>query len=232
MSKNIVILTGAGVSQESGIATFRDQNGLWENHRVEEVASPLGFARNPELVHRFYNLRRRQLREVKPNAGHEALALLERKWPGKVLLVTQNVDDLHERAGSKNILHMHGELNKARCASCEWLSVWEEDLHTELPCPSCHKKGALRPHIVWFGEVPLFMDEIVQALEDCNLFLSVGTSGRVYPAAGFVQMVPRVARKIEINANETEISSAFLERRIGASGVELPKLVSELLHAN
>lgn len=230
MARNLVILTGAGISQESGIKTFRDQNGLWENHRLEDVACPEAFARDPALVHEFYNLRRRQLREVAPNAAHRALAELEMRWAGNFLLVSQNVDDLHARAGSQKILPMHGELRKARCASCESPAVaWEEDLSTVNSCGACGRAGGMRPHIVWFGEVPLFLDEIYAALDEADLFVSIGTSGNVYPAAGFVRMLRPRARAIELNAAGTEISAAFREHRRGPASETVPALVAELL---
>lgn len=226
---NLVILTGAGISQESGISTFRDQNGLWENHRIEEVASPEGFARNPALVHHFYNLRRQQLKSVEPNPAHYALARLEREWQGDFLLVTQNVDDLHARAGSRKMVAMHGELRKARCAACGEAVVWEADLGREHACTPCGKTGAMRPHIVWFGEVPFFLDEIYRHISRADLFVSIGTSGNVYPAAGFVRMLPHGARRIEVNAAGTEISHNFDEHRRGPAGVLIPELVAELL---
>src|SRR5688572_11753045 len=186
---SIVVLTGAGISAESGIKTFRDNNGLWENHRVEDVCTPEAFTRNPELVQQFYNARRRQLvAEAKPNPAHAALADFERNFGGDFILITQNVDDLHERAGSRNLRHMHGELLKARCSKTQIVVPWTANITADTPCPCCSKTGLLRPHIVWFGEMPLFMDEIEAALSRCDLFVSIGTSGQVYPAAGFVQM--------------------------------------------
>ncbi len=225
----IVVLTGAGVSAESGLRTFRDQNGLWEEHRVEDVATPEGFARNPALVDRFYNDRRAQLHRAQPNAAHRALAQLEQGWQGPFLLVTQNVDDLHERAGSKNLLHMHGELLKARCLLTDEVYEWREPITRSTPCPCCRTAGNLRPHIVWFGEMPMHMDQIVAALADCALFISVGTSGQVYPAAGFVQMTQSDCRRVEVNPAGTSISHAFGEHRVGPAGEQLPKLVVELL---
>jgi NAD-dependent deacetylase len=227
----IVILTGAGISAESGIKTFRDQNGLWENHRVEDVASPEGFARNPALVQEFYNARRAQLLspEVQPNPAHHALAELERSWNGEFLLVTQNVDDLHERAGSRRLVHMHGELLKARCEGSGQIFAWREALSGSTSCPCCDKKGRLRPHIVWFGELPLELERIYGALEECELFIAIGTSGQVYPAAGFVSQVPADARRIELNAEASAMSQAFHERILGQAGVEVPKLVEKLL---
>jgi len=181
----IVILTGAGISAESGISTFRDAGGLWENHPIEEVATPEGFARNPALVHRFYNLRRLALKTVEPNAAHIALAKLETELTvkgGQLTLVTQNVDNLHERGGSKSVIHMHGELTSIRCTACGARQKYEGETSTEMPCPNCNTP-ALRPDIVWFGEMPFFMHGIEAALEGCDLFVSIGTSGAVYPAA-------------------------------------------------
>ena len=231
MKPSIVILTGAGISAESGIKTFRDHNGLWENHRVEDVASPEGFGRDPLLVQKFYNDRRAQLLspEVQPNAAHLALAALERKWDGEFLLVTQNVDDLHDRAGSKKLLHMHGELLKARCLATGRVYEWRGAIALETTCPCCERIGTLRPHIVWFGEMPLEMERIYSALSECGLFVAIGTSGQVYPAAGFVQEVPRAARTVEINAERSMMSHAFGEQILGKAGVEVPRFVSALL---
>lgn len=205
---NITILTGAGVSAESGISTFRDANGLWENHRIEEVASPAAFRTSPEIVHRFYNMRRAQLKTVSPNAAHHALAALERAWwdKGKFLLITQNVDDLHERAGSRRLLHMHGEIRKIRCILCKTVAYHEEDVQVELACTKCGETGKIRPDIVWFGEKPYHIKEIENALRTTDIFAAIGTSGTVYPAAGFVERVRRNNRKchtIEINLNPT-----------------------------
>ena len=228
-STSIVILTGAGISAESGLATFRDNGGLWEQHRVEDVATPEAFARNPELVQRFYNERRRKLGAVSPNAAHRALAELENRWPGPLLLVTQNVDDLHARAGSRSLIPMHGELLKARCLACESVSVWAADILPESRCPRCGQPGRLRPHIVWFGEMPLEMDRIFAALDTCDLFVAIGTSGTVYPAAGFVNAVPPGARTIEINLEFSISSSRFEEQRKGTATEWVPALVEELL---
>lgn len=229
----IVVLTGAGISAESGLATFRGAGGLWEGHRVEEVATPEAFARNPALVQRFYNLRRAQLLDpaVRPNPAHLALARLEREWPAEVLIVTQNVDDLHERAGSRRVLHMHGELLRAACLSCRRSSPWREPLDDASICPGCGTLGRLRPDIVWFGEMPYRMDEIHEALLGCGLFLSVGTSGQVYPAAGFVEIVRDMgaARTIEINLEPSAVATGFAEHRHGPASVRVPELVDELL---
>lgn len=224
-----MILTGAGISAESGIRTFRDQNGLWENHKIEEVATPEAFFRNPKLVYHFYNLRRAQLKEpsVQPNPAHHALARLEQEWKGEFLLVSQNVDNLHARAGSKKMISMHGQLQSAWCRHCEKKHFWDQDLAHLDTCPACQKQGQMRPDIVWFGEMPYQMEEIYAALERCDLFISIGTSGNVYPAAGFVNAATR-AHTIEINNRETEISSAFQRHLVGPAGVEVPKLVEEL----
>ncbi|MFC5455076.1 NAD-dependent deacylase [Prosthecobacter fluviatilis] len=229
--RNIVILTGAGMSAESGVPTFRGVDGLWEGHRIEEVASPDAFRRNPELVHRFYNLRRAALNTVEPNAGHLALAKLEREWRGNFLLVTQNVDDLHERAGSEKLIHMHGELRKARCECCGAVFPWTQELSSGTRCRACGEIGGMRPHIVWFGEMPFEMETIMNALKSADLFLCIGTSGMVYPAAGFAQMAAqnRACRLVEFNIESTEISRQFRERVIGPVSVELPKFVEQLL---
>ncbi len=227
---NIVILTGAGVSAESGVRTFRDNGGLWEDHRIEDVATPEGFARDPALVHRFYDARRAALREVAPNAAHKALARLEREWPGQVLLVTQNVDDLHERAGSTNLIHMHGELKSAWCRACDARMKWEEDLGDGPSCRACTMAGTLRPDIVWFGEMPYRMDEIYAALAACDLFVSIGTSGAVYPAAGFVRQAREMgAQTLEINMEPSEGSLWFHDARHGAAGELVPAWVNEIL---
>jgi NAD-dependent deacetylase len=229
--KNIVILTGAGISAESGIRTFRDQHGLWEEHRIEDVATPEAFARDPELVQRFYNLRRAQLKDanVLPNKAHEALARLESEWEGNFLLVTQNVDNLHRRAGSKNLLHMHGRLDRVFCQYCEEHWDYTENLAVDEVCVSCSRRGGVRPDIVWFGEMPYHMDEIYEALDKADYFVSIGTSGLVYPAAGFVQVAWK-ARKIEFNVKETGISPAFHEHHIGPATVEVERWVNEILN--
>lgn len=230
--KNIVVLTGAGISAESGIKTFRDQNGLWENHRIEEVASPEGFERNPNLVQHFYNLRRQQLFDaaVAPNAAHDALAEFEQKFNGSFLLVTQNVDNLHERAGSANIIHMHGELLSMLCQnSGERFSI-HTVITADTTCVCCGLTGSLRPDIVWFGEMPYEMDAIYEALSECDLFMSIGTSGHVYPAAGFVEEARRTgAHTIEVNMQTTQTTNAFAEHHYGLASATLPKLLNTLL---
>jgi NAD-dependent deacetylase len=230
--KNIVLLTGAGVSAESGLATFRGPDGLWEGHRVEDVATPEAFRRDPGLVHAFYDARRARLETVKPNAAHAALARLDAEWPGELLLVTQNVDDLHERAGSRRLLHMHGELTKGRCLACGERFRWRGPMGEDACCPSCGEQGQVRPDIVWFGEMPYEMERIDDALQACDLFLSIGTSGAVYPAAGFVQTARhRGARTLEINLEPSLGSFMFDESRIGKAGELVPEWVDEVLQS-
>ncbi|WP_221799505.1 Sir2 family NAD+-dependent deacetylase [Oceanobacter mangrovi] len=229
--RRIVVLTGAGISAESGVRTFRDNDGLWENHHIEDVATPEAFDRNPELVQRFYNARRAQLKEVEPNKAHQALAAFEQAFDGEFLLVTQNVDDLHERAGSHKLLHMHGELKKVRCLQTRKVFDWDQDITKESYCDCCDLPG-LRPHIVWFGEMPLFMDEIYRALEQCDLFISIGTSGHVYPAAGFVQIANEAgAHTIEINLEPSQVKDSFAEHLYGKAGDVLPGYLQGLLSA-
>ncbi len=228
---SLVILTGAGISAESGLATFRDAGGIWSRVRIEDVATPEAFARDPARVHDFYNARRAQLRDpaIQPNAAHRALADLDARWPGTLLLVTQNVDDLHARAGSRRLLPMHGELMKARCQRCEGVAPWCADLSTETACPACGKAGGMRPHVVWFGEMPLGMERIGAALDDCDLFAAIGTSGQVYPAAGFVAEVAGRARSIEFNLEPS--GGPFDEVRRGPATETVPRFVAELLAA-
>ncbi|WP_341504128.1 Sir2 family NAD+-dependent deacetylase [Gallaecimonas sp. GXIMD4217] len=227
--RKVVVLTGAGVSAESGIRTFRAQDGLWEQHRLEEVATPEAFAADPELVHRFYNARRAQLDQVEPNAAHRALAKLE-VASDDFLLITQNIDDLHERAGSKRLLHMHGELRKARCTRSGQLFTVSEPLGTDSHCTCCLPAAPLRPHVVWFGEMPLGLDRIYLALDQADLFLAVGTSGQVYPAAGFVEEARRAgAHCIEVNVQDSAISPLFHEHCRGPAAELLPALVNRLI---
>jgi len=224
----LVILTGAGISAESGLRTFRAADGLWEQHREQDVATPEAFHRDPALVHRFYNERRRSLASVQPNAAHLALARLEREWRGDLLLVTQNVDDLHDRAGSGNLLHMHGELLKGRCLACGTIQAWPGDMDTASRCPACGR-GPMRPHIVWFGELPLEMERIYRALERCDLFVAIGTSGLVYPAAGFVAATAPGTRTLELNLESSLVASSFQEARTGLATNLVPAFVSEVL---
>lgn len=228
---NIVVLTGAGISAESGIKTFRDNDGLWENHRIEEVATPEAFHANPDLVYRFYNARRTQLQQasVKPNAGHKALAKLEAHIGKNLLLVTQNVDDLHERGGSQNVVHMHGELKSARCGDSGKRFEWHDDFNGTTPCPCCGR-NTLRPDIVWFGEMPMHMDRIYDALAMADIFISIGTSGNVYPAAGFVQVAKEAgAFTIEANLAFGATNALFDESRQGLATEVVPKLVDDLI---
>ena len=222
-SDSIVILTGAGISAESGLATFRGPDGLWEGHRVEDVCTPEALARDPATVHRFYDERRAKLAQVAPNAAHQALARLDKGWPGELLIVTQNVDDLHERAGATRLLHMHGELKSALCAACGAAAPWTDAL------PPCGEPR-LRPDIVFFGEMPYQMDRIFAALENADLFVSIGTSGAVYPAAGFVQTARDAgARTIELNLEPSAGSALFDETRLGPATRLVPELVDMLL---
>ncbi|MEO0412674.1 MAG: Sir2 family NAD+-dependent deacetylase [Pseudomonadota bacterium] len=231
--RSIVILTGAGVSAESGVQTFRGPDGLWEGHRVEDVATPEAFARNPELVQTFYNLRRAALKTVEPNAAHKALARLEHALDGDVTLVTQNVDDLHERGGSENLIHMHGALKKVRCQRCGAVHPWEEDLFQETHCPACGAAPGLRPDIVWFGEMPYQMEKIEAAIARCDVFVSLGTSGNVYPAAGYVNMARQIGRAhtVELNLEPSSGSSYFHECRHGPATQIVPTFVDEVLSA-
>jgi NAD-dependent deacetylase len=227
--RNIVILTGAGLSAESGVATFRGPGGLWEGHRVEDVCTPQALRRDAQLVHRFYDERRAKLATVEPNAAHRALARLDAAWPGELLIVTQNVDDLHERAGAKRLIHIHGELKSALCAACGERRAWQEALPPASECPDCGEQ-ALRPDIVFFGEMPYRMDEIEAALAQADLFVSIGTSGAVYPAAGFVQTARyHGADTLELNLDPSEGSAWFAESRLGPAGKLVPEWVEEML---
>lgn len=227
---SIAILTGAGISAESGLPTFRDKDGLWEGQRVEDVACPEAFARDPERVQRFYNLRRAALCAVEPNAAHHALARLQHAWPGRVTVITQNVDDLHERAGSTEMIHMHGELRRVRCVHCGHHARWLDDLQTATVCPGCGFSGVLRPDIVWFGEIPFHMGRIQQVVAAAGWFAAIGTSGHVYPAAGLVHLARTAgAITLEINNVQTAVSESYDEHRIGPATVAVPQWVKELL---
>lgn len=228
--QRIFILTGAGISAESGLKTFRCAEGLWEGHKVEEVATPGAFAVNPELVHAFYNARRSQLLAVEPNLAHHALVRLQMKWGDRLTLVTQNVDDLHERAGMRDVIHMHGELLKKRCTGCGVVSDCVGRIDTASLCDGCGEAGGLRPHIVWFGEMPMRMDEIHQKLVQTDIFIAIGTSGVVYPAAGFAEEAKcHGAELIETNLKGTEISPFFDEYLQGAATETVPSLVERLI---
>jgi NAD-dependent deacetylase len=232
---NIFALTGAGISAASGLGTFRDKDGLWSRFDPMRLATPEAFTRQPEEVHAFYNMRRRNLIEAESNAAHYALARLEaglKERGGSLTLVTQNIDDLHERAGSHQVLHMHGELLKARCVACRAIVPWCEDLSVDTPCPSCGDTGNLRPHVVWFGEMPLFMDTIYDALLEADLFVSIGTSGSVYPAAGFVaEARGHGIRTCEINLEPSDNTRQFDERRYGPASDIVPAWVEDALAA-
>jgi NAD-dependent deacetylase len=233
----IFILTGAGVSAESGLGTFRDRagTGVWARFDPMKLATPEAFARDPEAVQAFYNFRRANLLSSAPNAAHFALARLQRALPargGALTLVTQNIDDLHERGGATSVIHMHGELLKARCAVCGALREQRADLSTQDRCAHCGRKGALRPHVVWFGETPLLLEEIYAALTDADLFVAIGTSGSVYPAAGFVsQARMRGVRTCEINLDPSDNAHIFDDRRLGPASVAVPAWVEEVLNA-
>ena len=229
---SILVLTGAGISQEAGLATFRDADGIWASVRLEEVATPEAFARDPARVHAFYNARRRQLQHpsVLPNAAHEALANFEAVRPGEVMIATQNIDDLHERAGSRAVVHMHGELLKARCIACGKVTVWYDDLTGNEGCPICAIEGQLRPHVVWFGEMPLRLDAIYQVLAKCKVFVSIGTSGSVEPAASFVEEARRAgAHTVELNLEPSQSANLFVERIYGPASQIVPELVAKLI---
>jgi len=226
---NIVILTGAGISAESGLRTFRADDGLWEDHRVEDVATPQAFRRDPELVQRFYDARRENVLAAEPNAAHRALARLDREFSGELLIVTQNIDDLHERAGARHVLHMHGEALSALCLACDARHRWTGTLLGAPGCPACGEP-AMRPDIVWFGEMPYEMDRIFAALTRADLFVSIGTSGAVYPAAGFVQQAKSArARTLELNLERSQGSAWFDQTRLGPASELVPAWVEEML---
>lgn len=224
----VVVLTGAGISAESGLATFRDADGLWEGHDPMTVATPEAFEADPDLVQRFYDERRAGLLRARPNAAHRALARLEEHLGDDLFLVTQNVDDLHERGGSRRVHHMHGRLRAAWCTACDARPAWDGDLADHPPCPSCGAR-ALRPDVVWFGEVPYGMEEVEAALLDCEVFAAIGTSGEVYPAAAFVHYALAVgAHTVELNLAPPRVSD-FLQTLAGPAGETVPRWVEALL---
>ncbi|AVO39821.1 NAD-dependent deacylase [Pukyongiella litopenaei] len=226
--KTIVILTGAGISAESGLDTFRDAGGIWTRYPLEDVATPEGFARDPDLVQGFYNARRAKAAAARPNPAHVALGLLQRDWPGDVVIVTQNVDGLHEAGGADRVIHMHGELSRALCSACGHRWDAPENMAADEPCPQC--RGSARPDIVWFGEMPYHMDRIEKALMRADLFAAIGTSGQVWPAAGFVQNARAVgAHTVEINLEPSEVTSEFAESRLGPASETVPVWVADLL---
>lgn len=230
---NVFVLTGAGVSAESGLGTFRDKGGIWSRFDPMKLATPDAFARDPHAVHEFYNMRRANLLAAQPNAAHHALARLEAglaERGDRLVLCTQNIDDLHERAGSREVLHMHGELLKARCVRCKAVVPWREALGVADECRSCGQAGGLRPHVVWFGEMPMEMDTIYEALPEADLFVAIGTSGSVYPAAGFVDMARlQGIRTCEINLEPSDNARVFDERRYGPASETVPAWVDDLL---
>lgn len=233
-SSSIVVLTGAGVSAESGIETFRGPKGLWEGHSIDEVATPEAFLKNPKKVQTFYNERRKKLLmgSVFPNKAHLALAKLEAKWPGTVLIVTQNVDNLHELAGSKNVLHIHGSLLEARCTQTDKVYFpWKEAILKTTKCACCDLAGTLRPNIVWFGEMPFELPRIFEAIEQSSWFISIGTSGQVYPAAGFVEhaRLHSKATTVELNLEPSMLSHLFADKHYGPATETVPDYIEGLL---
>jgi NAD-dependent deacetylase len=231
--KKVVVLTGAGISAESGLKTFRDNDGLWEDHRVEDVATPEAFARDPALVYRFYNARREQLASgnIQPNNAHLALAKLEEHFADDFMLVTQNVDDLHELAGNDRILHMHGDLMSARCCHSGKVVATKDSYDVDSRCSCCQPAHQLRPNIVWFGEMPLYMDEIYQAIWVADLFISIGTSGNVYPAAGFVQEARRSGtHTVELNLEPSLGQSEFIETHYGLASDVVPNYIESIIN--
>ncbi len=227
--EKIVILTGAGISAESGLGTFRDEGGLWAQHRIEDVATPEGFARDPALVHGFYNARRVQAAKARPNAAHTALARLQRDWTGEVIIVTQNVDGLHEAGGAEGVIHMHGTLAGALCGICGHRWNAPDEMAVGEPCPACNKPTA-RPDVVWFGEMPYQMDTIYDHLAGASVFAAIGTSGQVYPAAAFVHEAAAAgARTVELNLEPSASACSFDEARFGPATEIVPQWVSDLL---
>ena len=232
MADAIVILTGAGLSKESGLDTFRDAGGVWSTVRLEDVATPEAYRRNPARVQSFYNMRRASVLDaaVHPNAAHEALARLDLHWPGELLTVTQNIDDLHERAGTRRLVHMHGELLKSRCAACGAVAEIRDDLDAETLCPACGARGTRRPHVVWFGEIPFEMERILDVIGRSALFVSIGTSGAVYPAAGFAQAAKAAgARTVELNLEPSLGAALFDEAHHGPATKTVPAFVDRLI---
>ncbi len=227
---SIVVLTGAGISAESGVSTFRDKDGIWANIDYRDVATPDGFARNPDLVHEFYNMRRAKMKDYQPNAAHVALGEFEASFPGDFVLITQNIDNLHERGGSKNLIHMHGTHLNVLCANCGHRQPWEEELSTKLPCPACQTPGYLRPDVVWFGEIPYHMERISAALAASDLFISIGTSGSVYPAAQFVREANRAgAHTVELNLEPSDGIDDFAEAVHGRASDVVPAYLNKIL---
>lgn len=233
--KNVVVLTGAGISAESGLGTFRDKDGIWTKYPLEDLATPDGFRRNPDFVHEFYNSRRNQLNTARPNAGHEALVILEdfvARHKGKFTLVTQNVDNLHEQAGSSpgNLIHMHGELAKSLCEHCNHSEFCDTNLSVDAVCGACQAAGGMRPDVVWFGEMPYEMDRIEMALSTCNIFISIGTSGDVYPASGFVRIARSLgAKTVELNLEPSSNAELFNDALYGLGSEIVPQWVQNFV---
>lgn len=228
--KHIVFLTGAGISAESGLSTFRSENGLWNNHRVEDVATIEAYLRNPDYVHQFYNDMRPELFKAQPNMAHLAITTLQQQYTGEINIITQNVDTLHEKAGNRNIYHIHGQINQIVCMNCGHISETWSDISSEDVCERCGISGMLKPNIVFFGENLLYMDKVYNLLHKCDLFISVGTSGVVYPAAGFVQTAKIFgADTIELNMEQTSNNHLFDRHIYGPAGTTLPQFVDELL---
>ena len=233
MKKKIFVLSGAGVSKESGIKTFRESDGLWENYKIEDVCTPQAFLTNPELVNNFYNDRKKQMNDpkIKPNNAHIFISKLEEKFFNNFMLVTQNIDNLHEKAGSKKVYHMHGSLEKKICMLCNYTSRFDKDISTEQICENCNEKGKVRVDVVWFGEMPKYLDKIYDFLEKVDIFISVGTSSLVYPAAGFIDYVKlrnKNAKLIEFNIEKTSKSILFDQVYIGKASTTIPKFVNSL----
>ena len=232
---NIVVLTGAGISKESGLSTFRDPDGVWEKHQIEDVATLEAFTNNPTGFLSFYDdLRRLVLSDqIQPNAAHKALAKLEQEWRGDVIIITQNVDDLHERAGNQNVIHMHGEILKARCSKCGHVRTWMRDMDTNDLCSVCEWEAELRPHVVLFGEAPLMMSSVYAALDACDVFISIGTSLNVHPADTFVEQVSKKqnVKTVELNLEPSENVEKFDEAFFGAATDLVPLYVSGILAA-
>ncbi len=232
--KSIFVLTGAGISQESGIPTFRSSDGLWNNHKIEDVATIEAYYKNQDYLHEFYNQMRIDLIEKKPNPAHLALAKLEKEYQGAVHIITQNIDTLHEKAGTQNLYHMHGKINELVCLNCgHTYETWQSDVSSENICPNCNTQGMIKPNIVFFGEMPLYMDKIEKLLKTSDLFISIGTSGVVYPAAGFVQTAKYYgAKTIEINLEPFSTNPHFDKHITGKAGQIVPELVDKLLNEN
>lgn len=230
-NSNIVILTGAGISKESGLDTFRDSGGVWKKYNVEDVATYDGFVRNPTLVHDFYNYQRQELhsKQVKANNAHIAIAKLQDQWLGSCFLITQNIDDLHEKGGSKQVLHMHGKLKSVSCLSCFKTMFWDNDCTINSRCPQCKNIGGLRPEIVWFGEEPYGLDKIVGELQKCNLYIAIGTSGDVQPAASFYQAIPSDCQSVEVNTEATRVTNNFTYFIKEKASISVPEIVELIL---